>query len=169
MLAALSLHFHQTRLLDPKTGLVSIHNVKLHAHVVAFFGLVLDLKILWVQAYDRYDHSVQLNWNSPQDFITTFAVGVSIGVLILCNVYYMCCLPVPYPGKKKRKRAYLCKSLWTIIPLCKTLYFFHVKSAVLQSSCFLHVKGVAARNTSTIAIFLVFGSWIAFACSFIGL
>jgi hypothetical protein len=40
--------------------------VKLHAYVVAFFGLVLDLKIFWVQACDRYDRSVQLNWNSPQ-------------------------------------------------------------------------------------------------------
>jgi hypothetical protein len=74
--------------------------VKLHAHVVACFGLVLDLKILWVQACDRYDRSVQLNWNSPQVFITTPALGVSIGVLILCNVYYMCC----FPGKRKENK-----------------------------------------------------------------
>ncbi len=74
--------------------------MKLHAYVVAFFGLVLDLKILRVQACDRYDRSVQLNWNSPQVFITTSALGVSIGVLILCNVYYMCCLP----GKRKENK-----------------------------------------------------------------
>jgi hypothetical protein len=139
--------------------------VKLHAHVVAFFGLVLNLKILWVQACDRYDRSVQLNWNSPQVFITTSALGVSIGVLILCNVYYMCCLP----GKRKEKKLTYAGPCGVFFLYVKTLYFFHVKSAVLQSSCFLYVKGVAARNTSTIPIFLVFGSWIAFSCSFIGL
>jgi hypothetical protein len=124
MLAALSLHFHQTRLLDPKTGLVSIRNVKLHAHVVAFFGLVLDLKILWVQACDRYDRSVQLNWNSPQVFITTFALGVSIGVLILCNVYYMCCLPVPYPGKRKENELTYASPCGVLFLYVKLFIFF---------------------------------------------
>jgi len=129
--------------------------VKLRVHVVAFFGLVLDLKILWVQACDRYDRSVQLNWNSPQVFTTTSALGVSTGVLILCNIYYMCCLP-----GKRRKQAYLCRSLWSIFPICKTLYFFHVKSAVLRSSCFLYVKGVAARNKEHLDNRNFFSFWV---------
>jgi hypothetical protein len=49
-----------------ETGLVSIHNMKPICSCPTFSCLILDLRILSMQACVRYDQSVQLNWNNPQ-------------------------------------------------------------------------------------------------------
>jgi hypothetical protein len=45
---------------------VSIHSMKPICSCSTFSCLILDLRILSMQACVRYDQSVQLNWNNPQ-------------------------------------------------------------------------------------------------------
>jgi hypothetical protein len=49
-----------------ETELVSIHSMKPICSCSTFSCLILDLRILSMQACVRYDQSVQLNWNNPQ-------------------------------------------------------------------------------------------------------